>query len=72
MLLSLKVGGYAVFATRTMYLTKYNYIEKIVELEEQGKWKKVEEWTFDRYDKLEEDIGRFSKVEAKAFAYQKL
>lgn len=72
MLLALKQGGFAIFATRTMYLTKYNYIEKMIELEEQGKWKKVQEWTFDRYDQLEEAIGRFSKVEAKAFAYQKL
>jgi predicted TPR repeat methyltransferase len=72
MLLALKQGGSAVFATRTMYLTKYNYIEKMNELEAQGKWKKLHEWTFDRYDQLEESIGRFSKVEAKAFAYQKL
>ena len=69
MLLALKTGGYAIFATRTMYLTKYNYIEKMTELVDQGKWRKVEEWTFDRYDQLEEAIGRFSKVEAKAFAY---
>ena len=69
MLMALKTGGYAVFATRTMYLTKYNYVEKIAELIEQGKWKLVGEITFDRYDKLEEAVGRFSKVEAKAFAY---
>lgn len=72
MLLALKQGGYAIFATRTMYLTKYSYIEKMTALEEEKKWKKVEEWTFDRYDQLEEAIARFSKVEAKAFAYQKL
>lgn len=69
MLLALKTGGYAVFATRTMYLTQYNYIEKIKELEESGRWKLVNEVTFDRYDQLEEAVGRFSKVEAKAFAY---
>ena len=51
---------------------KYNYIEKMTELEETGKWRKVHEITFDRYDQLEEAVGRFSKVEAKAFAYQKL
>jgi hypothetical protein len=72
MLLALKQGGYAVFATRTMYLTKYNYNEKIKQLEDTGKWQKLDEWTFDRYDQLEEAIGRFSKVEAKAFAYKKL
>lgn len=72
MLMALKTGGYAVFATRTMYLTQYNYIEKINDLVESGKWRLVKEVTFDRYDKLEETVGRFTKVEAKAFAYQKL
>ena len=33
MLMALKTGGYAIFATRTMYLTQYNYIEKMTELE---------------------------------------
>jgi hypothetical protein len=32
--MSLKPGGFAIFATRTMYLTKYNYNEKIKELED--------------------------------------
>ena len=72
MLLALKTGGITVFATRTMYLTKYDYISKMTELTEQGKWEKLDEWTFDRYDQLEEVVGRFSKVEAKAFAYRKL
>jgi predicted TPR repeat methyltransferase len=72
MLLALKTGGIAIFATRTMYLTQYNYIEKINALLEEGKWRLVKETTFDRYDQLEEAVGRFQKVEAKAFAYQKL
>lgn len=72
MLLALKQGGFAIFTTRTMYLTKYNYIEKMNALEEEKKWRRVHEWTFDRYDKIEEQIGRFSKVEVKAFVYQKL
>ena len=72
MLMALKTGGYAVFATRTMYLTQYNYVEKIKELVDTGKWSLVNEITFDRYDQLEEAVGRFQKVEAKAFAYQKL
>jgi predicted TPR repeat methyltransferase len=69
MLMALKEGGFAIFATRTMYLTKYSYIDKMRELEDQKKWRLVKEITFDRYDQLEEAIGRFSKVEAKAFAY---
>ena len=72
MLLALKQGGVAVFTTRTMYLTKYHYQEKISELEESKKWRRIHEWTFDRYDQLDEAIGRFTKVEVKAFAYQKL
>lgn len=50
MLMALKDQGYAIFATRTMYLEKYSYGLKIKELEEQGKWKLVREITFDRYD----------------------
>lgn len=50
MLLTLKKGGYAIFSTRTMYLTQYRYAEKLKELEEEGKWKLVKEVTFDRYD----------------------
>ena len=50
MLLALKTGGYAIFATRTMYLTQYDYISKITELTNASKWKLVEESTFDRYD----------------------
>jgi predicted TPR repeat methyltransferase len=69
MLMALKPNGYAIFATRTMYMTKYNYVEKIAQLDNDKRWKLVHEVTFDRYDQLEESIGRFSKVEAKAFAY---
>ena len=59
MIISLKVGGYAVFATRTMYLGEYGYSQKMKELEEEGMWKYIKEITFDRYDRLEETIGRF-------------
>lgn len=36
MLLALKVGGHAVFATRTMYLSMYGYEDKMKALEESG------------------------------------
>ena len=55
-----------------MYLTKYGYGDKIKELEDLGKWKLVKEITFDRYDQLDEAIGRFQKVEVKGYAYEKL
>jgi SAM-dependent methyltransferase len=72
MLLTLKKGGVACFATRTEYLTKYGYGPYMKKLVDEGKWKVIDEITFARYDQLEESVGRFSKTEAKAFAYQKL
>lgn len=73
MLLALKVGGYAIFATRTEYLALYGYGDKIKSLEDEGRMVFNKELTFDRYDQLPgEGFGRFKKVEAKCFAYQKL
>ena len=72
MLLSLRNGGIAIFATRTEYLEKYQYGPYMKKLEDEGKWKFVKEITFNRYDQLESAVGRFSKTEAKAFAYQKI
>ena len=72
MLLALKVGGYAIFATRTMYLTLYAYQAKMDKLVEEGKWVLLKEEPFWRYDQLQEEIGRFKKVEVKAFVYKKL
>ena len=71
-LLALKKNGYAIFTTRTMYLEKYAYGARMDEIEQAGRWKKVKEITFTRYDKLEEEVGRYRPVEVKAFAYQKL
>ena len=50
MLMALKQGGLAAFSTRTMYLEKYGYGKRLEELEQEGKWKKVREVTFERYD----------------------
>lgn len=55
-----------------MYLTKYDYISKIKELEETKRWELVKETTFERYNNLEEAVGRFSKVEVKGYIYKKL
>lgn len=72
-LLALKQNGVAVFTTRTMYLEKYGYGKRMDELEAEGKWKKEKEVSFDRYDKLgDEKVGRYQKVEVRAFAYRKL
>ena len=42
MLLSLKNGGLAIFATRTEYLEKYAYAPYMKKLEEDGRWKLVQ------------------------------
>lgn len=72
MILALKTGGYAIFATRTMYLEQYSYAEGIKKLEDEGKWKQVKEIKFWRYDQAQETVGRFQKVEITGYIYQKL
>ena len=72
-LLALKKDGVAVFTTRTMYLEKYSYGKRMEEIQAEGRWCKENEVTFDRYDNLgAEQVGRYQKVEVKAFAYRKL
>ena len=72
MLLSLRNGGLAIFATRTEYLEKYGYGAYMKSLEEKGRWKFVKNIVFGRYDQLDERVGRFQKTEAQAFVYQKI
>lgn len=64
MLLSLRNGGLAIFATRTEYLEKYGYGAYMKKLEETGKWKFVKNLVFGRYDNMDERIGRFNPTEA--------
>jgi len=53
-----------------MYLTDYGYQTRMDELEQEGKWKKLEEITFERYFNLNEEvIGRWKRVDIKCFAY---
>ena len=72
MILALKTGGYAIFATRTMYLEQYSYAQGIKKLEDEGKWKQIKEIKFWRYDQAQETVGRFQKVEITGYIYQKL
>jgi len=70
MLLSLKVGGIAVFTTRVEYLTKLGYGPYIEKLENEGKWKFVKKDVFYKYDKhQDQEVGRFAKTEVTIFAY---
>ena len=53
-------------------MTKYDYISRITELEQQGKWEKIKEITFHRYDQMKEVVGRFTKTEITGYTYRKL
>ena len=73
MLISLKVGGYAIFTTREEYLTKYKYQEKMDALVEEGKWEFVKQEEFLRYNNMKgEGVGRFKPTKVLVFAYKKL
>ena len=66
-------GSLIIFTTREQYLTDFGYGKKMDELEADGKWKKVKELDFYRYDKLgDEVIGRYKKSLVKCFGYQVL
>lgn len=72
MLLSVKKGGYMIFAARFSYMGHYWYDPIIKELHEAGRWNLVATDTFFKYDKLDEvSIGRFSKTPCKVFVFQK-
>merc|ERR1711981_528296 len=70
MLLSVKTGGYIVFAARYSMMGKYWYDNILKEIHENGRWKLVETDTFFKYDQLEcVSIGRFSKTPSKVFVF---
>ena len=66
-------GSLIIFTTREQYLTDFGYGARMAELEAEGKWKKVEELDFYRYDNLgDEVVGRYKKSLVKCFGYQTL
>ena len=64
MLLALKTGGYAIFTSRTEYLTSYRYAEYMQKLVDEGKWEFTKKETYIKYNNLTEKIGRFSATES--------
>jgi len=72
MLLSVKKGGYIVFAARYSFMGKYWYDKIIKEMHDNGRWKLIATDTFFKYDQLEcVSIGRFSKTPSKVFVFEK-
>jgi len=57
MLLSLKNGGLAIFATRTEYLEKYGYGPYMKKLEDEGRWKLIKNIKFGRYDSQKRELA---------------
>merc|ERR1712066_697262 len=52
MLLSVKKGGFVVFAARFSYMGKYWYDSVIKEMHDSGRWTLLATETFFKYDKL--------------------
>lgn len=72
MLLSVKKGGYIIFAARYSEMGNYWYDEVIQEMVESYRWTLKDSETFFKYDKLDEvSIGRFSRTPCKVFVFQK-
>lgn len=69
----LRVGGYAVFATKIDLNGNNLYEQEIKELEKTGYWKFTTDYNFFRYDKLcGESMGQFSKKKVLYLVYQKI
>ena len=52
MVMALKKGGYAVFTTRDMYLTKYGYHDYLSKMVADGIWEQVDAGTFKKYHNI--------------------
>lgn len=72
MLLSVRKGGYIVFATRFSYMGKYWYDDILKDMHEGQRWTLLATETFFKYDKLDEiSVGRFSRTPVKVYVFQK-
>lgn len=72
MLLCLKKGGHAVFTVQFSYLGDFWWVDKLKELELQGRIKYVKSETFFKYENLKQNtVGKFSKTPMKVLIYEK-
>lgn len=72
MTLACKQNGLIVFAARFSYLGDFWYNEIIQDMANSGRWKFIKEESFFKYDKLLDNVGRFSRTPTKVFAYLNL
>ena len=71
MLFSLKNGGYLVFSSQFSYLGNFEYNESLALLEKAGRIQFVEDKTFNRYEKLDGVVGKFTRTPTKIYVYKK-
>ena len=67
----LRIGGFAIFATKLNYLNQDIYEQEINSLKDDGYWRFTAQHVFFRYDKLCGNIGQFSNKKVKIVAYEK-
>ena len=67
-----KQGGHIIFAARFSYLGDFWYNETVEELLRDKRWQFIKEETFFKYDKLVENVGRFSKTPCKVMVFKNL
>ena len=68
----LKVGGFAIFATKLDAGKQDIYEHVVKELSENGNWAFTAQHAFYRYDKLCGNMGQFSNKLVKVLSFQKL
>ena len=71
MLFSLKKGGYMIFSAQYSYIGNFEYHETLLQLEKAGRIQFIEDSTFNRFDKLDKMIGKYTKTPAKIYVYKK-
>lgn len=68
----IKIGGHAIFTTKLDINSVDIYEPIIKKMESDGYWKFTCEHKFNRYDKLTDKKGKFSRKMVKVLAYQKI
>lgn len=67
----LRIGGFAIFATKLNYLNQDIYEQEINSLKDDGYWRFTAQHVFFRYDKLCGNMGQFSNKKVKIVSYEK-
>ena len=69
MILAAKQSGLVMFAARFSFLGVYWYNDICKMIEDENRWKLIEEEAFYKYDRILASVGRFSKTPVKTYCY---